>query len=164
MKFRITTERFVLFQVEGQPSDKTDPMDISGSSANLLSREAVMTFPKGLVGFSHLRQFRVGVENGIVVLTPDEAPELRFNALPLDLSQSLLEAEDVLQAQEALHINPEELLILVLISGKKEEDALIITANLRAPLFIDVFKKEAWQYVFAHNRYPIKYEIGRVTN
>jgi flagellar assembly factor FliW len=125
------------------------------------SEEDVITFKKGLPGFENLRQFILfsveendlfsilhsteDEEVGLVVLSPFSV----LNDYEFKLSDSKI---------EELGINaPEDVLVLntVTLSSKVED----ITANLKAPIIINIKENLGEQIILENDKYKIKHTL-----
>lgn len=123
--------------------------------------ENTLFFPRGIIGMGGELHFvlsdfpaerRMGNFRLLQCLNDQS---LSFVVLPLGLDNPFLAQVDLEECCRATGINPEQLLVLLIISVNRAPDFIRITANLRAPLVIDTEDKTAVQYVFPGNNYDI---------
>ncbi|MDQ5985821.1 MAG: Flagellar assembly factor FliW [Syntrophus sp. SKADARSKE-3] len=119
----------------------------------------------GILGFGHLRQFILlipdekkafwwlqSVEDGAVAFLVTDPFKIFPNYEPG------LSSMDV----ESLHIEDESDVVLLSIITVKYEPSLSITANLRAPIAINMKGMMARQIVLERDDYDIRYEIKNI--
>jgi flagellar assembly factor FliW len=120
-------------------------------------------FARGLVGFPDIEQFRIedvaGAPPGLKILRAQEDRTLGFLVLPCPPEAGLLEPDDVAAVRDALGIDPADLLVLVIVTTLRRPDGLRLYANLRAPLLIDVARREGAQVVLADPGYPLRHPL-----
>lgn len=118
-------------------------------------------FPRGIIGIGGELHFalsdfpkerRMGNFRLLQCLN-DHA--LSFVVLPLGLDNAFLAREDLEECCSTTGVNPDQLLVLLIISVNRSPDSIKITANLRAPIIVDTEGKCAMQYVFPGNSYDI---------
>ncbi len=123
--------------------------------------ENALLFPRGIIGVGRELHFclsdfpkerRMGNFRLLQCLNDHS---LSFVVLPLGLENPFLAQEDLEECCRVTGINPEQLLVLLIISVNRAPDAIKITANMRAPLVVDTEGKFAGQYVFPSNAYDI---------
>ncbi len=124
-----------------------------------------ITFEKGLIGFSDYRDY------GLMEL-PDERlsqfhllqsiddPDLSFLLLPLAMEDGPIAAEDLDKALENLGIAKEDAVVLAIVTVRKTNDQFSATANIRAPVVIDLKTRQGVQYVFANTNYAIRHPVS----
>jgi flagellar assembly factor FliW len=127
----------------------------------LIALEDALEFAEGLLGFGHLRRFvLIDDPNDEIFawLQSCERPEIAFPVLEpelfisnykVDFSKADLEALSLKNSTEA------KLLTIVTIPA----DPTLMTANLKAPLAINVSKRLARQCVLQDNALPIREPI-----
>lgn len=122
-------------------------------------------FPRGILGFppeltfgiaempiEHLKHFKL--------LQSLNDQSISFVVLPLDYANPWIEEEDMLAAAALHQIKPEDMVMFLILNVRKMPDKHVITANVRAPLIIDVENRVGGQYVFPHNKYEISQELA----
>ena len=91
--------------------------------------------------------------------------ELSFILMPLTPDNPLIERRDIDAVRDSFSIEPRDLAVLTVVSVRDVGGSAQISVNLRAPVFIDVGNRSAWQHVLSNGRYPIRYvlETGQGT-
>jgi flagellar assembly factor FliW len=122
-------------------------------------------FPKGLLGMPDkfhfaLANFPGGKMPQFKLLQSLDDMNLSFIALPLPIANGILDETDVLQVAADLEIKPVDLALLLIVSVLRGLDNVRITANARAPIFVDAARKAAVQYVFHHDKYMVQHVIS----
>jgi flagellar assembly factor FliW len=121
----------------------------------------LVTFPKGLLGFQHLRQFRL--------IEPKDAYPLKFlqSVESAEVSFICVDPASVKpdyvvplgeEVAEALHLeSPEEALILTLVVVP--EDPRQMTTNLAGPLVLNVKTRTGYQIVLNSDKFPLRFPV-----
>ena len=124
-----------------------------------------ITFEKGLIGFSDHRDY------GLMEL-PDERlsqfrllqsmddPDLSFLLLPLAIEGGPIAAEDLDKALKSLGVAKEDAVILAIVTVRKADEQFSVTANIRAPVVINLETRQGVQYVLANTDYSIRHPVG----
>jgi len=121
----------------------------------------LISFPSGLIGFSHLRSFRLFEPLGSYPLKFLQAVEdeaVSFTCV--DVAAIKMDYEFALQEEEAQTLGfekPEDAMVLALVVVP--EDPRQMTANLAGPVVINVKTRQARQVILDTERYPLKYPI-----
>lgn len=129
-----------------------------------ISRENPIVFPRGLLGMpdkfnfcitelpmEKFRQFKL--------LQCIDDTQLSFITLPVDVSNNIIEEVDVNKACEELEVKTDDLAILLIVSVHRSQQAVRLSVNARAPLFIDAPRRLAAQYVFSSDKYKVQHMI-----
>jgi flagellar assembly factor FliW len=123
----------------------------------------VIGLPRGLPGFATARGFRLepaAAPGGrFMRLRSSEQPALSFLVLPVPPELHLLAPDDLDAACGELRIEPEDLLLLLMVTLQAGPTRLEAFANLRAPLFVDSARRLAWQVVLPSAAYPVRYPL-----
>lgn len=127
-----------------------------------INPEDIIHFEKGLVGFEDLRQFvllgNAEAEEMLVWLQSVEKPELAFVVIQPRFFKPdycpRINSEEV----EPLGVEKEEDLLMYAIVVIPE-DARQMTANLKAPILINVKNNKAKQIILNDDRYEIKTRV-----
>lgn len=124
------------------------------------TRNALM-FPRGLLGIPNRSHFVLANFPGasmqqFKLLQSLDERELSFITLPLELDNKYIAREDVLAACNELEIAAGDLALLMVVSVQRTPAQVRISANARAPLFIDAGRKIGAQYVFHNDRYKVQ--------
>ena len=130
----------------------------------VISSAARMTFPQGLLGFSDYHSFGIaplpdGKHPQFRVLQSLEAAELAFLVAPLNLDSGAVALEDIDEACRTLAIARDDLLVLLIVTVRREGETAQVSVNLRAPLFVDAARGIARQYVMPNTRYAIRHPL-----
>ncbi len=122
--------------------------------------ENAIFFPQGLLGLPdnlHFGLTEIPKENmgQFKLLQCLNDHDLSFVVLPLDIDNILIDKEDIQDCCRQVNIAEENLAILLIISVQRSPDGVRITANVRAPILIDVQDRAAIQFVFSNSKYNI---------
>ena len=129
------------------------------------AHEQVMTMQRSILGFPNLTKFglaKLPAQNStnLVLLQSLEDANTSFPCFALDLHNPLIEEKDIAGTFESLGIKPEDGAILCILTVRQEDNGQsVITANLRAPVFVDSTRRMAWQVVLSNPRYPIRHQL-----
>ncbi|MCB2082255.1 MAG: flagellar assembly protein FliW [Hyphomicrobiales bacterium] len=85
---------------------------------------------------------------------------LSFVVLPLGLENDFIEHADLQECCSVTGIDPDQLLVLLIISVNRVPGSVRVTANLRAPVVVDAEGRFAGQYVFPTNKYDINHVLS----
>lgn len=124
-------------------------------------QDVVIAFPAGLIGFAHLRSFRLFEPAGgypLKFLQSVEEPEISFTCI--DVAAIKMDYEFTLNPEEAQALSlekPEDALVLALVVIP--EDPRQMTANLAGPLVINTQSRQGRQVVLNTEHFPLKYPI-----
>jgi flagellar assembly factor FliW len=149
----------------GPTPDVEAPIAVeSRFGAIVISSAARVTFPQGLLGFSDYHSFGIaplpeGKHPQFRVLQSLEAAELAFLVAPLDLESGAVALEDIDEACRTLGIVRGDLLVLLIVTVRREGDSAQVSVNLRAPVFVDACRGIARQYVMPNTRYAIRHPL-----
>lgn len=121
----------------------------------------IVTFREGLIGFANLRQFILlddPADEIFAWLQSCEVPEIAFPILEPELFMQGYKVRLTRNEKEALGDAPEEKLRIFSIVTIPS-DVTEMTANLKAPVMINVKERLARQVVAQENEYPIRFPI-----
>lgn len=129
-------------------------------------RSNTFRMPHGLLGFADKRDF--GLANlpaerygHFMLLQSLEDDAVSFLVLPLEVVPELIAAEDLEEAIGAAGVAPEEAIVLLIATARKDEDGTItLSVNLRAPLIVDAEHHTARQHVLNNTAYPIRHVLN----
>ena len=130
----------------------------------VVASEARLTFPQGLLGFSDHHMFGVaslpsGKHPQFRVLQSLETAELAFLVAPLNLESGAISVEDIDDACKTLGIPRNDLLVLLIVTVRREGTSAQVSVNLRAPVFVDARRGIARQYVMPNTTYAIRHPL-----
>lgn len=129
------------------------------------SHEQVMSMQRSILGFPSLTKFGIAKlpaqnSTNLVLLQSLEDANTSFPCFALEIHNPLIEEKDLIGTYESLGIKPEDGAILCILTVRQEENGQnVITANLRAPVFVDSARRMAWQVVLSNPRYPIRHQL-----
>jgi len=127
-------------------------------------RENTITVAQGLPGFPHARRFGLAdlpgekLEQFSLFQSLDGA-DPGFVVLPAALDNPFIDAADVEEAIAVLGFAPADTSIFLVVSARKDGDAVALSLNLRAPIFIDALNQTARQYVLPNGKYDIRHTL-----
>ena len=162
----------MLMTVAAQPPEaRFTPVSAAGSQfvetrfgAIAFAEDAVIKMPHGVLGFEDKHCYTL-------VTFPDESlsrfrllqnieePSLSFVVLPLATDSGLIDPADMDELHEAIGASHEDVGILVIITVRKAETGITMTANLRAPIVLDARAMTARQCVLSNNKYSIRHAL-----
>jgi flagellar assembly factor FliW len=130
----------------------------------VISSAARLSFPQGLLGFSDYHSFGIaplpeGKHPQFRVLQCLDEPELAFLVAPFNLDSGAIATEDIKDACDTLAIPREDLLMLLIVTVRREGATVQVSVNLRAPVFVDCRRGMARQYVMPNARYAIRHPL-----
>ena len=152
-------------QVEPKPDAAGQPFVIDSRFGTLtIEADNIIKLPNGLLGFGDHHDFGLApLPNGqhpqFQVLQSLDEPELAFLVAPLNLASDSIEELDLAEACSNLGINRQSLAVLLIVTVRRTEESAEISVNLRAPVFVDVTRNVARQYVLPNNKYSIRHTL-----
>ena len=143
-----------------------DRLDITSRFGPItINPQQAILFPAGLLGMPGKMQFcltRFPSEKmqRFNVLQSIEDQDLAFITLPLDVTNPIIEREDLEQAARDLELPLDDIVVLLIVSVHRESGAVKLSVNARAPVLMRVSLKVAAQYVFPHTKYLIRQPLS----
>lgn len=130
----------------------------------IVSSAAHITFPQGLLGFSDYHLFGIApLPNGkhpqFRVLQSLEAADLAFLVAPFNIESGAISAHDISEACSTLGIARQDLMVLLIVTVRREGESAQVSVNLRAPVFVDARRGIARQYVMPNTEYAIRHPL-----
>ncbi len=130
-----------------------------------IKRDNPIHFSKGLLGMPDktsycLLEFPVEKFAQFKLLQSLDDNELSFITLPLDTDNPIIERKDIESACRDLNFNVEDTVILLVVSVHREMSGVRLSANARAPLFMEANSRKAEQYVLHNNKYEVRHMIS----
>ncbi len=121
-------------------------------------------FPKGLIGIADSKIFCLADANkdkykSFKLLQSAESEQLCFLTLPISLNNNIIKEQDLLDAANTLGINKDKVAIILLCSTKTIDNRLKLVVNARAPIFINLFSQDAFQYVLHNSNYSLAHTL-----
>ncbi len=127
--------------------------------------ENKLHFRSGLLGFGAATEFvLIDLENPkyelFRMLQCINDPSLSFIVFPPSLDSGLIDRSDIEAAAKAVKMNFEDLVILLLVTVRGQEDGSnSLSVNLRAPVLVDSVKFTGVQYVMPNEKYPVRFML-----
>lgn len=126
--------------------------------------DKAVIFPRGLLGMPDKFHFVLSAfpnpkMSQFMVLQSLEDKALSFIALPADIHNGIIAAEDIRAASRDLQIEEKNLAMLFIVSVHRGLDQVKLSVNARAPLFIDSERRTGVQYVFQQDRYNVQHML-----
>lgn len=120
-----------------------------------------VALPQGIIGFPQFHRFgltaipdpRMGQFKLLQCL---EETELSFLVLPVSLDGDTIADADADAALSALGVSRADAAFLLIVTVRKENDGISVSANVRAPIILDTKTRVARQYVMSNPAYPIR--------
>ena len=79
--------------------------------------------------------------------------------LPLDPEAGLIDAEGLAEARRQAGVDRADARYYLVVTARRDEDALVTTVNLRAPIVLDAARGAARQTILPDDRYPIRHPL-----
>ncbi len=121
----------------------------------------ILSFPRGLLGFSHLKAFRLFEPSDgypLKFLQAVDQPEISFVALdPAGLKPDYEVPLNAEEAEELAIESPAEALVLTLVVIP--EDPRRMTTNLAGPLVVNTRTRKGLQVALPADRFPLKFPV-----
>lgn len=125
---------------------------------------SVLNFKSGLLGFSDAHEFAlIELDNEkyaqFRVLQCITDPSLSFIVFPPSLDNGLIDRADIEAAGKAVGIPFENLVVLLLVTVRRQQESNSLSVNLRAPVLINPVELEGVQYVLPSEKYPVRFNL-----
>jgi flagellar assembly factor FliW len=88
-----------------------------------------------------------------------EDDNLSFIALPIDIDNKIIDRNDLEEGCSDLGFAEKDLALLLIVSVHRDVDQVRLSANARAPIFMDSKSRKAEQYVLRNNKYVVRHMI-----
>jgi flagellar assembly factor FliW len=116
---------------------------------------------KGMLGMPEqqsfcLLEFPVQKFHAFRLLQSTEDGSLSFIVLPVGLDNPFVAKEDVLETAQDIGIAPQNLALYLVVNIYREVNYVRMSANCRAPLFIDQAARKGEQCVLKNNHYLVR--------
>lgn len=131
--------------------------------------EHAIHMPRGMMGFTDKKNFGFSqipdprLANFLFLQSLVD-PELAFLLMPLDSENQMIDQRDIDSVRDSLSIGVHDLAVLLVVSIRDVGGSAQVSVNMRAPVFIDVVNRTAWQHVLSNGRYPIRYILESSQN
>jgi len=122
-------------------------------------------FPRGLLGMPDKLRYAITTFPGskmaqFKLLQSLDDHTLSFITLPLDIENSIIGAADIRATAADMQIKEENLAVLLIVSVHRSPDAVKLSVNARAPIFIDAERRIGVQHVFQNDSYKVQHMFG----
>ena len=129
-----------------------------------LREDRLISFPEGILGFSGCKTFGLTKlpnvdESPIMLLQCVDTPEISFLVADPNMLGLQIQKNDLDKALSDLTMPSQETQILSILTMYEQEDSYYLTANLRAPLFIDSTNRTAKQYILSNREYSTQQKL-----
>ncbi len=126
--------------------------------------ENMIQLPNGLLGFAEFHDFGLaalpdGRHPQFRVLQCMTSQDLAFLVAPLNLESRAIDEEDLMEACTTLGISRQNLIVLLIVTVRRDDEGAHVSVNMRAPLFVDGARNIARQYVMPNNKYSIRHTL-----
>lgn len=123
-----------------------------------------VTIPQGILGFPVYTQYGLVAfpderYGKFMILQCLENPDLCFPVLSLDDLPGKLQQEHIDEAFDTLSMPRENAVILVIVTVRMLNEKVSMTANLRAPVFIETSEQVGRQLVLPHSDYEVRHQL-----
>lgn len=128
------------------------------------SRQALVEMTQGPLGFVQHRQFALlDLPNPRLaqfrLLQSMADPQVSFVVVPTSRESCPIAGEDLDAACVAAGVKPSDALILLIVTVRPAPAGSTVTANLRAPIVLDVGRRTARQVVLPNPAYAIQHAL-----
>lgn len=124
-------------------------------------------FPKGILGVNHEQiflyaSFSHGIWKPFQMLYNLHNEDASYIVIEANMISESLHQDAKNEALQSYGILPENLTILYIVSLQETEENFQITANLRAPIFVNNTISFAWQHILANPDLSIQHLLNHV--
>ncbi len=147
---------------EGRPEIDMPEMKIETRFGPIsVDADRLVDVQGGLLGFPGRRKFALAPIpderlDRFMLLQSIEDSALSFIVVPLAADAGLVEAADIAEVCATTGTDEQDALIVLIVTVRKAEGGIRMTANLRAPVVVDTRRLVARQCIFSNSRYPIQ--------
>lgn len=125
---------------------------------------AVIEMPQGPLGFAHLTAFGIAdLPNPDLahfkLLQSMDDPSVTFVVAPIEVDGGPIARQDVEDACLHAGMGTNDLLLLLIVTVRNDPTGVAVTANLRAPVIIDVRRRTGRQVVLANPDYAVRHPL-----
>lgn len=127
--------------------------------------DRVISIPQGLIGFANNKRFvlidlqKPGAERFMMLQCLDD-PAIGFHVLPVDPLESGIAKEDIQRMTEEIGFPVEQTAILFVVTIRRGEEGIELTANMRAPVLVNTEKMSGIQHVLPNDDYPLRQRLN----
>jgi len=125
---------------------------------------AVIEMPQGPLGFARFTRFGLAdLPNPDLgrfkLLQSLEEPSVTFVVAPIEAEGGPIARADLDDACLGAGLAPANLLVLLIVTVRNDPTGISLTANLRAPVIVDVRKRVGRQVVLMNNSYAVRHPL-----
>lgn len=129
-----------------------------------INDDNIILFPRGLLGFEGRSEYAVinlpnSTTDQFKFLQSLTDPDLGFIVTEIATAIDAIDPSDLLEAYKQCEAHPNDALTLLIVSVRRGADGIEMTANLRAPLIINMSTRTGRQHVMSNGRYPIRFTM-----
>lgn len=129
-----------------------------------LREDRLITFQNGLLGFNGCTTFGLSRipnadESPILLLQCINEPDIAFLVADPKAVGLEIKDEDLAKAIKECQMTKENVQSMVILTMYDQDDSYYLTANLRAPLFIDSRTRQAKQHILANKDYTTQHKL-----
>ena len=126
--------------------------------------DKAVTMPQGILGFPGFTRYGLATLpdqrfGQFMILQSLESEELCFPVLPLDMIPGVLQPAHLEEAFNALSMPTESAAVLFIVTVRKIDDRVSLSANLRAPIFVETDSQTGRQFVLPHAIYDVRHQL-----
>lgn len=149
--------------VSGSGSD-TEVIDTRFGKVTIYRKNPVI-FPNGMLGMPDKFEYCITKLPSeklarFKLLQSLDDLELSFITLPVEVNNPIIDKDDILAGCKDLDIRPDDLQLLLVVTVHRLPNAVRLSVNARAPIFINTPRRVASQYVFRNDKYQIQHMIS----
>lgn len=151
---------------------KTDSVGGGARSRIIASRigdvevldENLLRFPRGLLGFETGGDYAIlnlphaGMERFKLLQSTTDAAA-GFIVTEASSAADAIDPNDLHDAYKQCDVRPSDALTLLIVSVRRTDDGVELSANLRAPVVVDVQRRVGRQHVMSNGKYPIRFVL-----
>ena len=124
----------------------------------------IILFSRGLLGFEGRSEYAVlnlptDKSDQFKFLQSLSDPALGFIVTEVSVVADVIDPSDLLEAYKQCDAEPSDALTLLIVSVRRGEAGIEMSANLRAPIIISVSQRSGRQHVMSNGRYPIRHPL-----
>jgi flagellar assembly factor FliW len=150
-------------QKEGQLPE-TELVETRFGKVTIYRRNPIV-FPNGVLGMPDkfqfcLTDFPIEKLARFKLLQSIDDLQLSFITLPLEIDNTIIAREDLVQAAKDLELPVDQMAVLLIVSVHREAAGVKLSVNARAPILMNAPRRIAHQYVFGSSKYDIRHLVS----
>lgn len=129
------------------------------------AREQGITMPRGVLGFAEYKEFGLAYLpnkfiDQLMLLQSYDNRDTSFLVLPLSIDGETIDEADLVNACNTMNIDPDNAVIVVIVTIRDVGGQPKISVNLRAPILLDCETRDGWQYVLPNGKYSVRHTLA----